>query len=347
MKNIKIAQLKESVHPSMESFIDTLVDKFDSLIDVTPDGLITVAHDDVNLRKFIRTYIKDNKIPANVCFNEIIPLFERKTFEELLAPIFFINVRSKFYGLDPVVSMNGDPFSLTIPEYIEGDKITTIASNALSDLPLKEAVLPAGVKCIEEMAFYNCGRLNKVVTPTGLHGVCSAAFADCPHLESVDLHNAQFVHSNAFEGCTGLKTIYCDDKLVATSLKNDYKDVQIICHGKEVLAEGKGVPTQRTYSYGGPVYRFGKKWSDYWEDETSAPSPQKALNNLSFKARKYFGWTKNTQLELDPDYLLCDDQSPKQAISEPSHKIVYCDKCGARLNDGGTCPVCDDNIEDY
>lgn len=347
MKNIK-AQLKESVHlSSMASFIDTLVDKFDSLIDVTAAGLITVAHDDVNLRKFIRTYIKDNKISANVCFNEIIPLFERKTFEELLASIFFVNIHGRFYGIDPVVSIDEEPFGLTIPEYIGVDKITTIGSGALSELPLEEVIIPDSVKRIEDQAFYNCGRLNKVVTPAELLVVGRQAFFNCHSLKSIDLHNAEAVHFAAFDLCTGLKTIYCDDGLVAASLKDNYKDVQIICHGKEVLAEGKGTSTQRTYSYGGPVYRFGKKWSDYWEDETSAPSPQKALNNLSFKARKYFGWTKNTQLELDPDYLLCDDQSPKQAISEPSCKIVYCDKCGARLNDGGTCPICDDNIEDY
>lgn len=100
-----------------------------------------------------------------------------------------------------------------------------------------------------------------------------------------------------------------------------------------------------TYSYGGPLYRFAKLYSQYWEGETQAVSPEKALNNLTFKAKSQLHFNCGANLELDPSYLLCDDESFEDSVT-PDHKIEYCDKCGTQLTDGGYCPKCDDGVED-
>lgn len=99
---------------------------------------------------------------------------------------------------------------------------------------------------------------------------------------------------------------------------------------------------KQKYTYAGPVFRFNDVYRTYWEDETEAVSAQKALNNLTSKFKTKNGFKQNTDFTLDPDYLLCDDESIN--AEQPAS---YCDKCGTQLNDGGTCPVCDDGETDY
>lgn len=107
----------------------------------------------------------------------------------------------------------------------------------------------------------------------------------------------------------------------------------------------KGPKIKQKYSYAGPVFRFKDIYRNYWEDETEALSPQQALTNLTYKFKKKNGFIQNSDYTLDPDYLLCDDESIDVRTS--TKDIKYCDNCGTRLNDGGTCPICDDGEGDY
>lgn len=110
----------------------------------------------------------------------------------------------------------------------------------------------------------------------------------------------------------------------------------------------------KTYHYEGPIMRFGRIVSWGWEDTTQAVSEAQALNHLRFKAGKYLGLdvgSHNARVELDPECLevidnddYFDDYVDLHSDHEPRDT---CDKCGTPLNDGGTCPVCDDGEEDY
>lgn len=112
----------------------------------------------------------------------------------------------------------------------------------------------------------------------------------------------------------------------------------------------------KTYYYEGPIMRFGRIVAWGWEDSTQAVSKAQALNNLRFKAGKYLGLdigSHNVKVELDPDCLwmsgvVDDDYLDDYVDLHSGHELRdTCDKCGKPLNDGGTCPVCDDGEEDY
>jgi predicted nucleotidyltransferase len=98
------------------------------------------------------------------------------------------------------------------------------------------------------------------------------------------------------------------------------------------------------YEYKGPVYYFNRLIAENWQDETFAVSFEQALNNLTFKAKNYFNYKANSAITLDSSKLYVSENQPE---SEESNKEIKCDICGRTLNDGGTCPVCDDAVEDY
>jgi predicted nucleotidyltransferase len=93
--------------------------------------------------------------------------------------------------------------------------------------------------------------------------------------------------------------------------------------------------TKLTYSYGGPVYRFNRIYSDYWEAYTEAVSLKQAINNFNFKAKKAFGFANTANIHIDPDYVVCEDNYPEDT------EVEVCQNCGNILNDAGECPLCD------
>ncbi len=105
---------------------------------------------------------------------------------------------------------------------------------------------------------------------------------------------------------------------------------------------------KQKYTYAGPVYYTNpafkqfETYRTYWEDETEATSAPQALRNLTSKFKTKSGFKQNTNYILNPYYLSCADEPVNSA--QPAS---YCDKCGTQLNDGGTCPVCDDGEADY
>lgn len=121
----------------------------------------------------------------------------------------------------------------------------------------------------------------------------------------------------------------------------------------DILTEGAKPTT--TYHYEGPIMRFGKIVAWKWDANTQAVSKAQALSRLSFRAGEYIGLnvgSHRVKVELDPECLEAIDDDggyfDDYVDSHPtSEKRCVCDKCGTPLNDGGTCPVCDDGEEDY
>lgn len=101
------------------------------------------------------------------------------------------------------------------------------------------------------------------------------------------------------------------------------------------------------YTYKGPVYRFNNLYSRYWEGQTYATSEKQAKFLLNNKAKKEYGFVPNTNLSVDPRYIQVVQTQDSETFSNTLKPRKRCKVCGTPLNDGGTCPVCDDGEEDY
>lgn len=112
---------------------------------------------------------------------------------------------------------------------------------------------------------------------------------------------------------------------------------------------------RRRYSYAGPVFRFGKYWDDISNDDmlfTEASSKKQAINNLTYKAKQFFGLPANSNLTIYDDYVKADPFTVSQYIkiwreNEARKHFDTCDRCGERLNSQGDCPVCDHGEEGF
>ena len=58
------------------------------------------------------------------------------------------------------------------------------------------------------------------------------------------------------------------------------------------------------FKYKGPVHRFEHLITNKWEAATLAVSPEKALSNLKFKAKREFNYSVNAKLILDKNCLM-------------------------------------------
>lgn len=57
------------------------------------------------------------------------------------------------------------------------------------------------------------------------------------------------------------------------------------------------------FKYKGPVYRFEHLLTNKWEAATLAVSPEKALCNLKFQAKRKFNYSVGVKLTLDKNCL--------------------------------------------
>ena len=102
--------------------------------------------------------------------------------------------------------------------------------------------------------------------------------------------------------------------------------------------------TESTYTYRGPVYRFGRLYAEEVVLSTTAPSEGRALANICFRLQKKFNLVPETNLELDPSYLYIDEQKVSNTSSDNLSTNINrprCKVCNFLLNDAGECPVCD------
>ena len=102
------------------------------------------------------------------------------------------------------------------------------------------------------------------------------------------------------------------------------------------------------YSYSGPVFRFGNYWDDIPKKDklhTEAKSLKQAINNLTYKAKLYFGLAIDSNLTLYEPYVkeepfTTSEYNQIRKLPEIK-KRPRCEYCGYELNDIGDCPVCD------
>ena len=83
-------------------------------------------------------------------------------------------------------------------------------------LLLKDLTLPASVKKIGDIAFYNCTNLLSVAIPNSVTNIGSSAFYGCSGLSSIAIPNSVTnIGSSAFYGCSGLTSIEMPDSVTS------------------------------------------------------------------------------------------------------------------------------------
>ena len=74
---------------------------------------------------------------------------------------------------------------ITIPEYVEGRRVTKINNEAFSGSLIKEINLPDSIESIGVNAFSDCQYLESITLPSGLKTIEPGAFSFCYSLKSV------------------------------------------------------------------------------------------------------------------------------------------------------------------
>ena len=83
-----------------------------------------------------------------------------------------------------------------------------LGSCAFQNCGFRELTIPGSIKEINEDAFANCCKLERVVISDGVTKIKQRAFAECRHLESITLPNTLKVLGNiVFRGCCLLKDL--------------------------------------------------------------------------------------------------------------------------------------------
>ncbi len=101
---------------------------------------------------------------------------------------------------------------ITIPEEVDGKKVTSILSEAFYRGAFKKMTLPDSITEIESFAFDMCTNLEAVNIPTGLTELNSLIFWYCIKLDNVIVPaNIKTIQSQVFYGCESLKNITISD----------------------------------------------------------------------------------------------------------------------------------------
>ncbi|MGN0275092.1 MAG: leucine-rich repeat protein [Chordicoccus sp.] len=105
-------------------------------------------------------------------------------------------------GTIGIAKYTGNETNVTIPETIEGKKVTSI----------------------EEQAFYKCTSLQQITIPDGMTYIGSHAFARCTSLTQITIPNGvTSIEQGAFEGCTSLQEITIPDGVTRIQEKAFYE----------------------------------------------------------------------------------------------------------------------------
>lgn len=102
-------------------------------------------------------------------------------------------------GTIEITNYLGEEANVTIPETIEGKKVTSIGEVAFGYcISLRYIKIPNGVERIEDWAFESCINLRSIEIPESVTSIGDGAFVACLNLKSIDVDsdNAKFMSEN-------------------------------------------------------------------------------------------------------------------------------------------------------
>lgn len=176
-------------------------------------------------------------------------------------------------GWDTLAIDNATKGVITIPEIVEGFRVTTIGSKAFYNCSGLTAVnIPNSVTEIGEEAFYYCSGLTSVTLPEGLKDIEDMVFSDCSGLTNIVIPNSvESIGYQAFAGCEGLTSLTIGSGV--TSI--DYSFIN--CRGlKDVYCYAEKVPEANKWNFNSKfertlhvpaisidAYRAVEPWKDF------------------------------------------------------------------------------------
>ncbi len=112
-------------------------------------------------------------------------------------------------GTVSITKYNGSDNVLTVPETIDGKRVTDIGDSAFARKNgMTEISLPTGVTGIGNSAFESCVNLTKINFPTGLSSIGEFAFQSCNSLTEISLPTGvTSIGNSAFQSCSSLTKI--------------------------------------------------------------------------------------------------------------------------------------------
>jgi len=86
----------------------------------------------------------------------------------------------------------------------------------LNGVLVENLVVPDGVTCISENAFYGCTSLTSITIPDSVTSIGEWAFYNCANLTTVTIFDGMTsIGRNAFDNCTGLTTVTIPDSVIS------------------------------------------------------------------------------------------------------------------------------------
>ena len=234
-----------------------------------------------NCRRLAKLYFKGNapKIGSNICNRGVIIGYIKETegwsnpwngfytmwYKNPDLPVKII-YDSYGDGTAAVVSYEGSPESITIPETVLIDSVEhtviSVEHNAFAKCKsLIEIELPPTLQIIGEDAFFGCLNLQKISIPESVTRIESGAFANCKSLVQIDIPPfVKEMGASVFYKCEKLKFAYIPDSCVeagAYMFKN--------CNALETVIIGAGIKDIQDGFFLG----CGKVKDDYYQKPLS------------------------------------------------------------------------------
>lgn len=134
-----------------------------------------------------------------------------------------------------ITGYTGTDGTISIPKYISGQLVTTIADDAFfGNSYLEKAVLSESVTTIGESAFRSCANLEVVYLLGSVRTIQKETFKYCLKLTDVNISNGcEVIEESAFYGCKTLEAV-----ILPASLKHIGKDAFTDCDNMEIFFYG-------------------------------------------------------------------------------------------------------------
>ena len=112
-------------------------------------------------------------------------------------------------GTAKIMKYTGNSANITIPEYLDGYRVTELASNLFRDYSsLKAVSLPNTLECIGYCAFCGCTNLTSITFPVNLEQIQNGAFNTCTSLTEIIVNSTKI--TKLFGGYIGDTGIFED-----------------------------------------------------------------------------------------------------------------------------------------
>ena len=151
-------------------------------------------------------------------------------------------------GTAEITQYTGQEETLTVPDELDGYRVTGIGDHAFSRCySLTSVTIPGSVTSIEDSAFYNCKSLTSITLPDSVTSIGDQAFSFCTSLTSITIPDSvTHIGANPFLSCEKLTAIHVSPRhpVLATidGVLFDKTEKKLICYPCAFTASTYAVP---------------------------------------------------------------------------------------------------------